>query len=90
MKKNNEFNAKSDEYRGYSNFNNTLNHTLQAWNRVNTIFNIKEQHGNVLASRYSQQFEKKALLSIHAIISLIKLKGYEQARREVFRKVVNV
>lgn len=80
----------TNDYRGYSNFNEVVNPTLQAWNRVNTIYNIKEQHGSVLAHRYAEQFKRSALLSIYAILSLVQLKGYEEARREVFRKVVNV
>lgn len=88
LQKNEE--QQTNDFHGYSMFNDVLNPSIRTWNRVNTIYNIKEQHGSVLSSRYAQKLGKTALVQIYALMLGIKEKGYEEVRREIFRKSVNV
>lgn len=76
----------ANEFMGYSLFEDILNPSIRAWNRVNTIYNIKERHGNVVASRYAAKFNKNDLFAVYTIMAIIKKNGYENVRREVFRE----
>lgn len=76
---------KNNDYRGYSLFKDVKNPVIRAWNRLNTIYNIKEQHGSVLARRYAEQLGKSELISVYLLIASVDSKGYEQTRRDVFR-----
>lgn len=79
----------NNNYKGYSMFNEVVNPVIKAWNRLNTIYNIKEQHGSVLARRYAEQLSKPDLTSVYLLIASVDAKGYEQTRRDIYRDVVN-
>lgn len=79
----------ANDYRGYNLFKDVSNPTLRAWNRLNTIFNIKEEHGNAVAVGYSKQLSKEDNASIFLMANYVTAKGYENVRREIFREEVN-
>lgn len=79
-----------NDYKGYSLFNDVMNPVIRAWNRANTVFNIKEQHGSVLATRYAKNFDRNSLLAIFTVFTSIDKRGYEQTRRDIYRNTVNV
>lgn len=78
-----------NEYRGYNLFNDVANSTIRTWNRLNTIFNIKEEHGNAIAVGYTKQLSKEDGASILLMANYVTAKGYENTRREIFKKEVN-
>lgn len=59
---------------------------LQAWNRLNVIFNIKENINNTAATEYSKQFTKDGKLAIMLLAAYITKHGYENTRRELFKE----
>lgn len=92
MTKKNEpvLNVNSDnEFRGYNLFKDVTNPLIRTWNRLNTIFNIKEDHGNAVAVGYSKQLSKNDRASIMIMANYVTVKGYENARREIFREEIN-
>lgn len=70
----------------YPTFNDVEDPTLRAWNRLNIIFNIKEHLGNVVATRYTKQFNNKEKAGILALAAGVSARGYENIRREIIRK----
>jgi len=75
-----------NNFKGYSSFTEVKNPVLRAWNRLNTIYNMKEQGGNGLALRYAKQFNKAETLQIYVMGLEVKNKGYENVRREICRE----
>ena len=74
-----------NEFMGYSLFEDILNPTIRAWNRANTVYNIKERHGNVVASRYVSKFDKLSAFAIYSIMATVEKDGYETVRRVIFK-----
>ena len=58
---------------------------LQAWNRLNVIFNLKETIGDHAAVDYSKQFDKIGKVGIMLMSAYITKHGYENTRREIFK-----
>lgn len=76
-----------DEFNGYPNYADILNPTLRAWNRLNTVFNIKEiLHNNSMAVKYVAQFPKHEQIAIALLAAKVSKDGYENTRRELVRK----
>ena len=59
---------------------------LKAWNRLNLIFNIKENINNDRATEYAKQFTKEDKFAIFSLAAYITKNGYENTRREIFRQ----
>ncbi len=78
-----------NEFFGFSLFNDVLNPSIRAWNRANTIYNIKERHGNSVATKYVKLLPKSEQLSVYTVMVLVAKEGYENIRREIFRNEVN-
>lgn len=83
--KNNEEQV-ANEFMGYSLFEHILNPSIKAWNRANTIYNIKERHGTVVASRYVSKLHKLDMLAVYTIMATVERDGYENVRRQIFRE----
>lgn len=71
-------------FNGYGNFRDIKNPLLRSWNRVNTYYNIRDNHGKVVAMRYLEQF-KSELGFLAPMFAEIKSIGYEQVRRNIMR-----
>lgn len=67
-------------------FNDITEPKLRAWNRLNIIFNLKENISNAAAMEYTKQFTKADNFSIFAIAAYITKHGYENTRREIFKE----
>lgn len=78
-------NDNENEFHGYSLFKDVDNPSIRAWNRSNTIYNIKERHGNAVATKYAAKFGKNDLFAVYTIMALVAKEGYENIRREIFR-----
>ncbi len=59
---------------------------LRAWNRLNTIFNLKETIGEGAVSNYAKQFTKEDKFAIFGMAAYITKHGYENTRREIFKE----
>lgn len=75
----------SNEYQGYSLFHHVKNPVLRAWNRLNTIYNIKEMFGNSLAVNYTKQFKHKHKIELLKLHERVKKEGYCNVRRSIIR-----
>lgn len=71
----------------YPNFNDIMNEKLQAYNRLNVIYNIKETVGNAPAIHYTKQFSKKARIAMLKMDQYIRQVGYSVVRREMIASV---
>ncbi len=74
---------------GYDLFTDVENPIIRAWNRANTIYNIKERHGDAVATKYVKKIPKPDWLPVYTTMILIANEGYENIRREIFRNEVN-
>lgn len=75
-----------NEFMGYSLFDDVLNPSVRAWNRANTVYNIKERHGSVVATKYVSKFDKLAQFAIFTVMTTVESKGYENVRRTIFKE----
>lgn len=71
----------------YPNFNDIMNEKLQAYNRLNIVYNIKETFGNAVAVDYMKQFSKKAKAAVMNMHQHIIDVGYSTVRREMIASV---
>lgn len=71
----------------YPTFNDIMNPKLQAYNRLNVIYNIKEHVGGVMATRYAEQFSKKAKAAIMIMHESILTLGYSSVRKQIMKAV---
>lgn len=74
------------EFNGYSLFTDVINPTIRAWNRANTVYNIKERHGDKVASNYVAKLERTEQLAIFSTMMTVARDGYENVRRSIFRE----
>lgn len=74
-----------NEFIGYSLFEDIMNPSLRAWNRANTVYNIKERHGNAVAHKYVSKFDKMDMFAIFTIMATVERNGYENVRRDIFK-----
>ncbi len=74
------------EFHGYSLFTDVINPTIRAWNRANTIYNIKERHGDKVASNYVSKLERNDQLAVFSTMMTVARDGYENVRRAIFRE----
>lgn len=81
---NNEF--PYTEFNGYSLFTDVINPTIRAWNRANTVYNIKERHGDKVASNYVEKLERNEQLAVFSTMITVSREGYENVRRSIFRE----
>lgn len=74
-----------NEYRGYNLFKHIRNPNLRAWNRLNTIYNIKERHGDVVSVKYAEHIKEKDLKRVYYLAAKVETEGYENVRRGFIR-----
>lgn len=74
------------EFHGYSLFTDVINPTVRAWNRANTVYNIKERHGDKVASKYVAKFPQFEQAAIYTTMITVAKDGYENVRRSIFRE----
>lgn len=79
-------NFEYSEFHGYSLFTDVINPTIRAWNRANTIYNIKERHGDAVASKYVAKLPKLEQVAIFSTMMTVARDGYENVRRAIFRE----
>jgi hypothetical protein len=70
----------------YPTFDDISDPKLRAWNRLNVIFNLKENVHNNASTDYAKQFDKEGKFQIILLSSYIVKHGYENTRREIFRE----
>ena len=73
------------DYKGYSTFSEIKEPILKAWNRLNTIYNMKEQGGNAMSVKYAEQFNKFERVQILVLALAVGKDGYENVRRTIMR-----
>lgn len=66
-------------------FNDVEPKYLQAWNRCNVFFNICSDLGKDLGKQYVEEFTGKERASMIMMFTLIKTKGYEQVKKDIFK-----
>lgn len=71
----------------YPDFNDVMNSKLQAYNRLNIVYNIKETFGNAVAVAYMKQFNKKAKIAVLDMHTHIRTVGFGVVRREMIASV---
>lgn len=76
----------NNTFNGYGNFKDIKNSTLRNWNRVNTYYNIRENHGTVVSTRYLEQF-RGDIKTLARMFLDIKNIGYEQVRRDIMKGI---
>ncbi len=64
------------EQEKYSNFNEVEDRTLRAYNRAVTVFNIRQDEGEVPASNYFMQFDDEGKSDIVSMLVKIKYQAY--------------
>jgi hypothetical protein len=74
------------EFHGYSLFTDVINPTIRAWNRANTVYNIKERHGDIVATKYVEKFPQMEQAAIYSTMITVAKDGYENVRRSIFRE----
>jgi hypothetical protein len=79
-------NDPSDKLFGYSNFNDVTDPVLRSWNRLNTLYNIRERFRGDVYQTYRDQFEKDDLISILKMGLRVEVEGYENVRREMMKE----
>ena len=79
-------NKRPNDFKGYSFFDEIKNPIVKAWNRLNTIYNMKEQGGNTLATKYADMFDKFERIQIMTLAMAVQRDGYEQTRRTIMRE----
>lgn len=75
-----------NEFKGYSTFDEIQNPIVKAWNRLNTIYNMKEQGGNAIALKYAAKFDKFERIQILTLSLAVAKDGYENVRRMIMRE----
>lgn len=75
----------SNEFHGYSLFHHVKNATLRTWNRLNTIYNMKEMFGNGLAVNYTKQLKHTHRIDLLKLHDRVKKEGYANVRRSIIR-----
>ena len=75
------------EFKGYDLFDDVEDRVIRAWNRCNTIFNIRERHSQELAEEYVNQFNDVSKLQIFVMLETIKVDGYNKVRMMVQENV---
>ncbi len=66
-------------------FDEIENATLRTCNRCATAFNLKEDKGEEAVVRYMAKFNKRSKKQMLIMFEYIKLKGYENVKKEVMR-----
>lgn len=79
-------NKRPADFKGYSFFDEIKSPIVKAWNRLNTIYNMKEQGGNGLAIKYSELFDKFERIQILTLAVAVERDGYENVRRTIMRE----
>lgn len=67
---------------GYSLFTE-VPEPLRSYNRMRTVFNIRETHGKALCADYINKFSEHDKLKVGAMIVAVRQKGMKQIRDEV-------
>lgn len=71
----------------YPLFRDIKNPKLRAWNRLNIIYNMKEQLGSASSRNYVKQFNKRDKFDILDLGSRVVREGYEDVRRSIIREL---
>jgi hypothetical protein len=75
------------EFNGYPNYDDIINPILRAWNRLNTVFNIKEFLKNdKMAANYVKQFPREDQVAVALMAMKVTRDGYENTRRSIMSK----
>ena len=74
----------SNNYKGYSLFNDVSNVKLRTWNRCAALFNLNTDIGD--ATGYASQLTQSERAQCMAMLAYIDVKGYEDVKREVMRE----
>lgn len=66
-------------------FNDIESATLRTWNRCATAFNLAEDKGPEASEAYMERFDNRAKRQMLIMFEYIKLKGYDNVKKEIFR-----
>ncbi len=75
----------SDEFKGYSLFNDVNNIRLRTWNRCAAFFSIFEDHGKAMAQSYANQLDDVAKKQMTNMLAEIREQGYGTVRQSVIK-----
>ncbi len=79
-------NKRPSDFKGYSFFDEINSPIVKAWNRLNTIYNMKEQGGSTIATKYAESFDRFERVQIMTLALAVGRDGYENVRRSIFRE----
>lgn len=80
-------NEVAGEFNGFPTYHDVRDPIIRAWNRINTIFNMKEiLRNNAMSVAYMKKFNRADQLAIGMLAIKIKKNGFENTRREIMRK----
>lgn len=66
-------------------FRDVENTTIRVWNRCSTAFNLQEDKGEEAVEKYMSQFNEREKKQVLIMFEYIRVKGYEEVKKEVFR-----
>lgn len=63
------------------------NSTLRNWNQLNIIYNLNQMGRNNLSRNYGKRLSKRDKFAVLKLDAYVNDNGYENTRREIFRKL---
>ena len=61
--------------------------TLRNWNQLNIIYNLNQMGRNNLSRNYGKRLSKRDQYAVLKLDTYVNDNGYENVRREIFRKL---
>jgi len=74
---------KSNEYKGYSLFNEVEDAALRTWNRCTVMLNVNKDHGSEFVEGYAGCMGDVERMQMMAMYQYIAVKGAEAVRIEI-------
>ena len=75
----------TNEYRGYSLFNEVEDAALRTWNRCTVLFNLNIDQGEGFVQGYSDSLNNVERMQMLAMYQYIAIKGVDAVRLEINR-----
>tara|TARA_R110002020_G_scaffold475491_1_gene710612 strand:+ start:45 stop:293 length:249 start_codon:yes stop_codon:yes gene_type:complete len=75
-------------YKELSLFNDIINNSHRAWNRLTTISNLKDKGRARDAAAYLDKLDETGRAGVGLLLLAIKKKGLETVKRELNRSIV--
>lgn len=74
---------RTNEYRGYSLFNEVEDAALRTWNRCTVLFNINVDQGEGFVQGYAESLNEIERMQMMAMYQYIAIKGVDAVKLEI-------